>query len=110
MTQYRTVPTYDQPLSQSNATAQPWYRFFQALQLGTPPGAEVTVTPTGSPSTFTATQGGRLLVAGGTVSSIQFKRTASYATGQTSGFIPLSVGDAAVITYSAAPTLTFIPQ
>jgi hypothetical protein len=74
-----------------------------------PPSA--SVSPTGSPFTYTAPFNGQLSVTAGTVSLIQITRQAvTVATGLTTGLIPLRRGDAAVITYSGAPTLVFLPS
>lgn len=112
MAQFNTTPTFDQPLNEKGLTSKIWYRFFQSLAKGIPPAAEVTVTATGSPYTYTAAQKGFLIVQGGTVSLIQVSRTAgtNHATGITQGVFPLSAGDSLVINYSVAPNLTFVPQ
>jgi hypothetical protein len=110
--QYRQAPTYNQPISVGNSTHPSWYRFFQALQSGTPPQAESPITVTASPFTYTASQGGFVIVHAGTVSQIAFSRTSgtSYITGQTTGTFPVSAGDSVIVTYSGAPTITFVPQ
>lgn len=70
-----------------------------------------SVTPTGSPFTYTAPFNGQLSVTAGTVSLIQITRQGvTVATGLTAGLIPLSRRDAAVITYTGAPTLVFLPS
>lgn len=70
-----------------------------------------SVTPTGSPFTYTAPFNGQLSVTAGTVSLIQIIRQGvTVATGLTAGLIPLSRRDAAVITYTGAPTLVFLPS
>lgn len=69
-----------------------------------------SITPGASPYAFIAPFNGQLLVVGGTVSAIALVRQgASSATGLSAGFIPCSRRDQVVITYSGAPTLTFIP-
>jgi len=110
--QYRQAPTYDQPIAVGNNTHPSWYRFFQSLQVGTPPQAESSITVTTSPFTYTASMGGFVIVHGGTVSQISFSRTSgtSYITGQTTGTFPVSAGDSIIITYSGAPTVTWVPQ
>lgn len=77
------------------------------------PAAQPTasVSPTGSPFTYTAPFNGQLSCTAGTVSLIQITRQGvTVATGLTTGLIPLSRGDAAVISYSGAPTLVFLPS
>ena len=77
--------------------------------LPVPPAPE-DITPGGSPYTFTSVGRGFALVSGGTVTSITWSRDGStyYATGQTAGFFPMELTDSLIITYAAAPTLTFI--
>ncbi|MNY77030.1 hypothetical protein D3C86_2168060 [compost metagenome] len=63
--------------------------------------------------TFTATSRMSLHVAGGTVSAISFKRgttTLGLAVQAAGQLIPLNPGDQAVITYTVAPTLTFVSR
>lgn len=108
--QWRSAPTYETPLQIGQNIAQAWWRWIQAIQLGTPPGAEVPITVGVSPFTYTASQGGFVILTGGTVSAVHFFRTASYTTGQTSGLFPLSNGDQLIVSYSGLPTMTFIPQ
>jgi hypothetical protein len=63
--------------------------------------------------TFTATSRMSLHVAGGTVSAISFKRgttTLGLAVQSAGQLIPLNPGDQAVITYTVAPTLTFVSR
>jgi hypothetical protein len=108
----QVVPTFEQELTKQGKTTTPWYRFFQGLYRGIPPSAEVKVTLTQSPFTYTTNQRGFLIIAGGTVSLVQLSRggITNYATGVTSGVFPLSAGDSAVITYSVKPDVTFFPQ
>lgn len=67
------------------------------------------VTPGASPYTFTATQRGQMFVEGGTVSAISFTRNSSHSLSATSGTVSMSPGDKLTVTYSVAPTLTYIP-
>lgn len=85
-----------------------WLRFFTLLLAQ--PGDIDAVVLTGSPFSFTASEKGTAFVSGGTVSSIQVTRSrATFTTGQTSGNVPLAQGDMLIVTYSIAPTLTFVP-
>jgi hypothetical protein len=72
-----------------------------------------TLTPGASPWTFQSPFGGdvRLLVSGGTVSSIQFSRdnVTYYPVGVTAGQITLSQNDFLKITYTVVPTVTAVP-
>lgn len=67
-------------------------------------------TLTGSPFSFVAYTPGTVFVVGGTVSAIAILRgTATVATGMTSGMFTLGQGDTLRITYTVAPTVTFLP-
>jgi hypothetical protein len=113
MTQtFQSLPTYEQPLTQGKNTSSVWYRFWQALYQGRPPGAESVITPGTSPFTYQASQRGFIILQGGTVSLVQFSRggVTNYTTGQTSGCFSLSAGDSLIVTYSATPNMTFVPQ
>lgn len=73
--------------------------------------AAEAVTPGVSPYTFTAGRDGHLIVRAGTVSQIDYVRNgATSAIGVTAGLFPLLVGDGIRITYTVAPTVTFIPR
>lgn len=64
-----------------------------------------------SPFTYTAPFAGTVAVTGGTVSAIAIIRQgATVATGLVTGLIPASRGDQVRVTYSALPTMTFIPR
>lgn len=111
-TQYREVPTYLQPRQTGKTTTASWYRYDQAMHLGTPPGAESTLAVGASPFTYQAKIGGFAIVTGGTVSAIHFTRngTTTYDTGQTAGMFPLSNGDSLVVIHAGAPNIVFVPQ
>jgi hypothetical protein len=70
-----------------------------------------TISAGASPHTYTFSFPGTYYVVGGTVTSIVLNRTgnSSFTTGLTSGAFPVVRGDSIVITYSSAPTLTFVP-
>lgn len=71
----------------------------------------VSVTLGASPATYTASAPGQVFSSGGTVSSIALVRQGlSLTTGLTAGFIPVSRGDQVIFTYSAAPTIHFLPN
>ena len=68
------------------------------------------ISPSGSPFTYTAPAAGTVYVTGGTVSAIAIVRQAtSVATGLTVGGFPVSRADAVKVTYTGAPTMTFLP-
>jgi hypothetical protein len=69
-----------------------------------------TVTVGASPFIYTASFSGSVAITGGTVSAIALIRQgASIATGLTTGLIPVSRRDQVQVTYTALPTMTFIP-
>jgi hypothetical protein len=110
MTQYRQVPTFDQPLRTGEVTTASWYRYFQAHDLGQPPSAEKAITGIASPFIYTAPHKGNLIVSGGTVSGISYSRSGTfYSTGQTSGVFNLALGDQLKIVFSVVPTVIFAP-
>lgn len=78
-----------------------------------PPSAAqpvASITVGASPFTYTAPHAGTVAVTGGTVSAIAFIRQgATVATGMTVGLIPVSRGDQVKVTFTAAPTMTFVP-
>lgn len=77
----------------------------------TPIAPTAAVTLTGSPFDFVATGDGLLTVAGGVVSAISYGRNGTFtALGVTAGLIPVKLGDVVRITYTVAPTVSFIPQ
>jgi hypothetical protein len=78
--------------------------------LSSAPAQEQTITLGPSPATFQATANGSILVSGGTVSLIALTRNSQYNLGVTSGYIPMSIGDIVMITYSGAPTCTWFPR
>jgi len=109
--QYSAIPAYEQRLlGPMQNTQSVWYRFFNQLWTGVPPSAETAIAVTASPFTYAAPKRGFVIVNGGTVSLIKFTRSASYTTGQTQGVFPVSSGDMLTVTYSALPTMTFVPQ
>lgn len=70
-----------------------------------------SVATTGSPFTYTAAFDGTMVVTGGVVSALALIRQGtSVALGITAGLVPLSRLDQLQITYSAAPTVTFLPR
>lgn len=109
--QFNSIPVYPVALSEGKNTSAPWYFFWQGLFRGLAPAAEVPVTPGASPYTYTAPVKGFLILSGGTVSAVAFSRdgTTFYSYGVTAGPFPLNAADRIRITYTVAPTLTFVP-
>ena len=73
--------------------------------------APEAVTVTASPFTYRAQCDGFFIVTGGTVSKQEYgRRTAFTDVGLLTSMLPILLGDAIRVTYSAAPTITFIPR
>lgn len=110
--QLNKLPQFGQPLESNGVTSRDWYFFWTGLWRGLAPEIETGVTLTGSPFTYNAPRRGSLIVSGGTVSLIRFSRDGStfYNTGATAGMFALSAADRLEVTYTVAPTLTFVPS
>jgi predicted Rossmann-fold nucleotide-binding protein len=66
------------------------------------------LTPGASPYTYVASDNGRVVVQGGTVSLIELGRKGSFVTtGLTAGVVPVSRGDQLRVTYTVVPNMTF---
>lgn len=115
--QLQPLPAYQPPSADEGPgkLEQAWYYLLRTLwqRLG---GAGATlpaqaVAPIASPYQYDSDISGTLVVQGGTVSEISIVRgTSNVITGQTSGAIPMLRGDTVSISYSVAPTLTFLPS
>src|SRR5690348_10500532 len=111
--QFLTQPTYEEPLTQKGQISRGWFRLWTGLQKGQPTGPAAPVTVGPSPFKYVASQGGSLIVNGGSTTQISVSRDGAnfYITGQTAGMFPLSQGDTLQITYPVAlPTVTFVPR
>jgi hypothetical protein len=102
-------------LGEQRSAAKDWYVFFYTLYNAVTQGlpqAEAAITLTVSPFAYQALIRGQLLIAGGTVSAIEFSRnrTTFYNAGITAGFVQMDAGDQVRVTYTVAPTLTFVPM
>jgi hypothetical protein len=74
-------------------------------------GAAQAITPTGSAFTYTAPANGIVVLSGGTVTLIEYGRSASfYLLGLITGSFAIARGDQVRVTYAVAPTMTFIPN
>ena len=109
--QYRQAPTYTEQISTGQRNNQVWYRYFTQNEVGTPPSGEIAITANASPLSYTAPSKGFVIVSGGTVTSIMFSRTMNvfYLTGETAGVFPMAQNDVLKVTFSAAPSMVFIP-
>lgn len=80
------------------------------IQTGTG-GAFVAVTAGASPYTYTAAAVGNMVISGGTITALSLARgSQSVALPISTPIVPFDNSDALTITYSAAPTLTFVPR
>lgn len=109
--QLNSLPNYPVPLLQGRVTDSSWYRFWAGLFQGLPPENEAPVTLDASPASYSAPRRGSLIVAGGTVTLIEFTRNGTdyYDTGAIAGMFTLSASDVLRITYAVAPDVTFVP-
>ena len=74
------------------------------------PAASSAITVGASPFAYTATTGGTVAISAGTVSAVTLTRASTViATGVLAGLIPVRNGDIVTVTYTAAPTMVFIP-
>ncbi|MFB9952031.1 hypothetical protein ACFFP0_24545 [Rhizobium puerariae] len=104
------VPSSVQPISGGGGIVTTvWQRFFNALVA--PPAAVESVSVSASPFAYKAAQTGSLAIMGGTVTDVSFKRAgATVVIPGGTPLIPVANGDEVTITYSAAPTISFIPM
>lgn len=73
--------------------------------------APEVVTVTASPFTYMANRDGYFIVTGGTVSKQEYGRGAVFTdVGLLTSMLPILLGDAIRVTYTALPTITFIPR
>jgi hypothetical protein len=85
-----------------------WQAFFQGLT--GKPSPEGIVQATGSPFVFRASVAGHLVVQGALVGLSMIRGRSAIPLSPTIAMIPLSQGDQAIMTYSAAPGLVFLPS
>lgn len=91
-----------------NLTA-PWREFF--MRIASPPQGVKPHTLAASPYVLTAPTDGTVVVTGGTVSGATFTRGRDTVTLPAGSLThPVRQGDVVSITYSVAPSVTFIPQ
>jgi hypothetical protein len=97
-----------QPITDSTGKINSvWFQWLATL-FGT--GQKVAAVAGASPFSYTAPSNGRLIVQGGAVSAVELNTSgARYNTGVTAGIFPLAAGDEIIVTYTAAPNMTFIP-
>lgn len=103
------MPNTNAPIAdpQTGRVTGEWLAFFQAI--GSKPAAEKIVQATGSPFAFTASTAGHLVVQGALTGLSIIRGRTPIPVSPALAMIPLSQGDQAVLTYSAAPGLVFLP-
>ena len=106
-----TFPNYNMPFTLPDGTVNPlWRNFLQGVYTATNPGQPTVVQATGSPLVFQPKSAGTLYVIGGSVSALTIQRadTIVHTQAANSGF-RIALGDTVTVTYSVAPTMTFMP-
>ena len=64
-----------------------------------------------TPTVYTATKNGTLMIQGGAISQVTIGRVSTYTIPPAgTGYIPISIGDVITIYYTVAPTVTFFPR
>jgi|SRR6516162_9513416 len=109
----QVFPSAQQPVLEQNADifTMPWRQFLETLwrRVGSGGYAAITSPTVGaSPWTYTATVPGTLYVSGGTVSNVSIVRLGTAVSIEHFAVL-LSQGDEVVVTYSAAPAVSFVP-
>lgn len=104
-----TVPASNQPIANKDGTVTTtWQRFFNAL-VGTP-GAIESVSSASSPLTYNASQAGVLVIVGGTVTDVTFKRARVTISAGPIRVVPVANADVVTVSYTGSPAFSFIPS
>lgn len=93
---------------QSGRCTDAWQAFFAALS-GQGAPKSTLIAPDGSPHTYTAPAAGHLVVQGDLTGLTLIRGRDPIALPPALPMVPMSKGDRAVLTYSAAPGLVFLP-
>lgn len=112
MSQFNLIPNMRVNLLTGGVTTKDWFFFWAGLYRGLPPADVEPYTPGVSPDVYSAIKKGSMIVAGGTVSLVEFSRdgTNFYDTGAVAGMFPINASDQLRVTYTVAPTMTFVPS
>jgi hypothetical protein len=111
-----TNPTFGLPADRKAVDAKTgawinyWYQWAVRISQLSAESPMMAPAVGASPFTFTAGTIGHMFVTGGTVSSIVLTRSGTSITCQANQFIPMAAGDTITVTYSVAPTMTFVPS
>lgn len=128
-TDLSNVPLRQQPILDNGYFSQPWVHFFQFLfnrvggnaapsntQIATVlnggGGPAVAISVTASPFVYRAPALGATVVSGGGLKNVEISRDGStyFTVGSFRGMFPMTAGDYLRVTYTVAPTMTFIPR
>ena len=105
------VPSSSEPIGSLNGQpvyVSPTYQRFFGNLVGNPQPIQ-TVSATGSPFSFTASQAGSVSISGGTISALRLTR-GKLSVPVSGAMIPVMNGDMLTITYSGSPAIYFIPS
>lgn len=128
-TSVSNVPIQTQPIDRAGYFSTPWIHFFQFLYsriggstapsntaladaiTGGNAGPIVPITVSASPFVYTAPSAGSVVISGGGIENVEFDRApAGFITvGAFRGSFPVAQNDQLRVTYTTAPTMTFIP-
>lgn len=84
-----------------------------AIPVSAPAAMPIPVTVAASPFLYQSSANGQAAIAGGAVSNVEFSRDSGstfYPMGSTGGAVGMRAGDQLRVTYTIAPTMTFIPM
>lgn len=112
MTPFSMFTNREAALQRDGTLSVSFYRFLDNLfKSAGGNGPTSSISPTGSPFTYTAAQAGQVIVNSGTVSKIELSRdgTNFFTLGVTQGMFLLKPQDELRVSYSGAPTMTFVP-
>jgi len=63
-----------------------------------------------TPTTYTATRNGTLLISGGTILTLPLTRVSTYNLPITTALLPMSIGDVVTIGFTSPPSVIFYPR
>lgn len=112
MTPFSMFTNRESAIQMDGTLSVSFYRFLNNLfKSAGGNGPTSSISPSGSPFTYTAAMAGQVIVNGGTVSAIALSRdgTNFFTLGVTQGIFLLKPQDELKVTYSGAPTMTFVP-
>lgn len=128
-TDLSNVPLKQPPLLDNGYFSQPWVHFFQflfnrvggntapsnaqiAAALNSGGGSAASISVGASPYIYQAPAIGSVVVSGGGLKNVEVSRDGItyFTVGNFRGMFPLSTADRLRVTYTVAPTMTFIPR